>query len=161
MKAHQQTTIVGLLAAAGTVASLVAQTNPREQIRVHYDRAQNALSQDQPDAAAKEFRAILRLDPKNAAAYANLGMIAFKQRRYAEAAEGFGAALKLNPSLWDAEAFLGLSHARLGRSQEAKTLLERSLRHIQNHALRTEIAMELIRIAQETNTLDSAVDALR
>jgi cytochrome c-type biogenesis protein CcmH/NrfG len=40
-----------------------------------------------------EFGEVIRLNPTNAAAHANLGLIAFGQNRYAQAKAAFQAAL--------------------------------------------------------------------
>jgi len=113
------------------------------------------------EKAADEFREILRLDPKRAEAYANLGVIAYSQSNYLEAIKSFSTAMDLNPSLWDAQAFLGLSEIRVGRTQDAKERLEKSFEHIQNRNLSIEAGTELIRIDQESNTLESAVGVLQ
>ncbi len=136
---------------------LVAQTDTRGEIQLHYQRAQDAMNANELEKAADEFREILRLDPKRAEAHANLGVIAYSQGNYPEAIKSFSAALNLNPSLWDAQAFLGLSEIRVGRMQDAKALLEKSVGHIQNRNLSIEAGTELITIDQESNTLERAV----
>jgi tetratricopeptide (TPR) repeat protein len=80
-----------------------------QEIQKHYKVATTAMQGGQNDIALKEFREILRLDPHNAEAHANMGVIAYTEREYAQAAEEFRAALKLRPSLWNAQAFLGMS----------------------------------------------------
>jgi len=161
MEVHTEFITVWLGIAIMACGSLIAQNDTRREIRLHFERAQTALKASQLETAADEFRQILRLDPKSAAAHANLGMIAYRQANYAQAVQSFGVALKLNPSLWDAQAFLGLSHARLGRGLEARPYLEQSFPHIQNQGFRIEVGLDLISIAQETNTLERAVEVLR
>jgi len=141
--------------------NLLAQTDKSREIQLLYTRAQDSMRANQLETAAHEFREILRLDPNSAEAHANLGLIAFKQGEFAEAVPFFEAALKLKPSLWNAQAFLGLTHARLGHTSLAIPLLEESFKHLQNTELRTQVGMDLIRIHQETNTLDQAVDTVR
>src|SRR2546426_12087386 len=97
-----------------TPARLAAQTKDWPGIEQHYKKAQEALRAKQDAIAIREFREILRLDPRNASAYANLGVIAFTEKDYAQACQEFQAALKLQPSLWNARAFLGMSELRLG-----------------------------------------------
>jgi tetratricopeptide (TPR) repeat protein len=139
----------------------IAQTDARREIAAHFERAQTALKGNQFDAAAKEFREILRLDPASASAHANLGMIAYRQADYRQAAESFLAAVKLNPSLWDAKGFLGISYGRLGQNREAKPFLEDAFPHIQNQSLRTQVGLDLLRIAQESHALPEATSVLR
>ena len=57
------------------------------QVHVHLERAQAALRANDPETAVKEFHEVLTLDPKNAEAYANLGVIAFFQRDYQNASQ--------------------------------------------------------------------------
>jgi tetratricopeptide (TPR) repeat protein len=141
--------------------SLLAQTNGGDQVSVHYGRAQDALRSNQLEIAAKEFREILRLEPDSAEAYANLGVIAYKERDYTQAEQSFSAALKLNSALWDAQAFVGLCELHLGRPAEAKVVLEKSFAHIRNQTVRAEVGMDLISMDQQTNNLDHAVDVIR
>jgi tetratricopeptide (TPR) repeat protein len=144
-----------------TRAGLPAQTNNWSEIQHHYKRAQEALQANQDTIAIKEFQEILRLDPKNASAHANLGVIAYTQRHYVQASQEFRAALKVQPSLWSAKAFLGMSELRLGNSQEAKPLLEESFRHVQDSKVRTQVGIDLVTLYYESRDLDLAVDALR
>jgi tetratricopeptide (TPR) repeat protein len=150
-----------LTAALVVVARISAQPDTSREIQLHYERAQRALRAGQFQTAESEFREILRLDPKKPEAYANLGVIAYRQKQYPEAIQEFSAALRLNPSLWDAQAFLGLSEMRAGQTQRVAGLLERSFPHIQNRDLRIEAGLELIRIHQQSNALERAIDVVR
>jgi Flp pilus assembly protein TadD len=141
--------------------SLAGQTPNRSEMEQHYNRAQEALAAKQDAVAAQEFREILRLDPSNSSAHANLGLIAYSARDYAQASEEFRTALKLQPGLWNAQAFLGMSELRLGKSQEAKPLLEGAFRHVQDARLRSEVGMDLIALCYQSSELDQAVDILR
>src|SRR5664279_2644125 len=59
-----------------------AQTTNQQQIQSHYQRAEEALKANHSQEASNEFREILRIDPRNAEAYANLGQIAYSQQAY-------------------------------------------------------------------------------
>lgn len=133
----------------------------REQISVHYKRAEAALAKGQGEAAADEFKEILKLDPTNAEAYADLGVIAFKQGNNAQAKRLFVSALQHNPSLWDAKAFLGLTEVRLGQTEDGVALLERSFPRIHNHGLKIDAGVAIIRAHQESKTLGQVVDVIR
>ena len=109
-----------------------------QEIRLHFDRAQEALAANRPDVAVNEFRAVLALDPNNVEARANLGVIAFAQGDFAKADENFRQAVKLQPSLWKAQALLGMCEKRLGKFGSAQTLLEKSFPHLQDPKLRTQ-----------------------
>jgi len=78
---------------------LPAQTPNGKAIQEHYQRAQDA---GQNEIAVKEFREVLQLDPHNAEAHVNLGVIAYTEKNYAGAEDEFRDALNLHPSLWNA-----------------------------------------------------------
>jgi tetratricopeptide (TPR) repeat protein len=143
-----------------TAARLSAQTGNWREIQQHYKRGQEALQSRQDVVAEREFREIVRLDPKNASARANLGVIAFTRKDYTQASQEFRAALKLRSSLWIAEAFLGMSELRLGNSEEAKSLLENAFQRVQDTKLRTQVGIDLITLYHASNDLMHAVDVL-
>src|SRR5205814_8191479 len=116
-----------------------------------------ALKANHSEEASKEFREILRIDPRNAEAYANLGQIAYVQREYAEAAKWFGESLKLKPQLWDAKAFLGLSDMMLGRITDGDPLLVEAFPHITNQNLKVQVGVSLVRFHMATHSLSQVV----
>jgi tetratricopeptide (TPR) repeat protein len=132
------------------------QTNQLAGIKLHYERAQEALKENQLDVAAKEFQEILRIDPHNAEARASLGAIAFNQRNYPQAVKEFQESLRLKPDLVNAQAFLGMSEMRVGNLDEAKTLLEKSFPHVQQEKLRTQSGSDLITIYYLSGDLEKA-----
>lgn len=137
-----------------------AQTTNVQEMRIHYERAQEALRENNTDIATREFDEILRLDPSNAEARASLGLIAFNKADYAKASQEFETSLKLKPALWNAEAFWGLCQIRLGHPDEARTHLERAFPHLQENALRVEVGSELTGIFKETGDTTKAVSTL-
>lgn len=118
---------VVLILSCSLTVHLAAQDSSRNEIQKHYALATEARQAGHNDIAIKEFREILQLDSHNAEAHANIGVIEYTEKHYAQAAEEFRDALKLRPSLWNAEAFLGMSEFHLGHPQEARhTLRNRS-----------------------------------
>jgi tetratricopeptide (TPR) repeat protein len=144
-----------------TSGTLTAQTGNWPEIQQHYKRAQEALQTKQDAVAVREFQEILRLDPRNASAHANLGVIAFNRKDYARASQEFIVALKLRSSLWNAEAFLGMSELRLGRLQDAKAHLAESFPHLQDAKLQSQVGMNLISLYYQSHNLDQALEVLR
>jgi tetratricopeptide (TPR) repeat protein len=140
---------------------LPPQAPDRQEIQKHYQLALEALRAKQNEVAAREFREILRLDPHNPEAHANLGAMAYTQKEYPQAAEEFRAALKLRPSLWNAEAFLGMSELRLGNLQQAKAHLEESFKHLQETKLQAQVGMDLISLYFQTQNFDEALEVSR
>src|SRR5271167_2671282 len=112
---------------ASPLATLAAQTGtPRAaEIHDHLRKAADYLKANDAASAVKEFNAVLAIDPKNAEAYANLGVIAFFQRDYQKAAPYLRKALAIDPSLVKTQALLGICERRLG-DPSARELLEKS-----------------------------------
>jgi tetratricopeptide (TPR) repeat protein len=134
-----------------------AQTVSQQQIRLHYQRAEEALKANHSQEASNEFREILRLDPRNAEACANLGQIAYSQQGYAEAAKWFAESLTIKPQLWDAKAFLGLSDMMLGRTTDGDPLLLEAFPHITNENLKMQVGVSLVRFHMSTHSLNQVV----
>ena len=128
----------------------------QQQIDSHSRQAQEFLRQGKPDLAAGEFNAILKLDPNNVDAHANLGVAFFFKGDYAKAAPQLRTAVKLRPSLWKIQALLGLSEKRLGQTAGAQADLEQSFPHLQEEKLRIQTGMELIEIYYASGHLDKA-----
>src|SRR5215469_15664341 len=64
--------------------------------------------------AADTWRAITRLHPKDAGAFASLGVVLSREQRYDQAAKAYRAALALNPSLPGIQLNLGLAEFKQG-----------------------------------------------
>jgi tetratricopeptide (TPR) repeat protein len=105
-----------------------------------------------------EFQAILNLDPNNAEAHANLGLIAFAGANYEAAAHELRAALKIRPSLWNAQAFLGMSEMHLGATDEARQSLEGAFAHLEDKNLRIRVGTMLVQFDYELGKLDDALN---
>jgi tetratricopeptide (TPR) repeat protein len=142
-------------------AQLFGQTPNRQEIQAHFQRATEAERAGQNDVAVREFREVLRLDPHSAEAHANLGVIAYREKDYAGASKEFDDARKLRPTLWNAVALLGMSRLRLGDPQQAKPLIEQSLRHLQDTKLQYEASMDLISIDYQQHNLTGVLDVLQ
>src|SRR4051812_17544443 len=99
---------------AGSVVVLMAaipvfcQSSPSvEQLQLHSRQAQEYLKSNRPDLAAREFSAIVALDPNNVDARGNLGVLLFFQGDFKNAAQQLRSALQLQPTLWKVQALLG------------------------------------------------------
>jgi tetratricopeptide (TPR) repeat protein len=122
--------------AAQTVASRAA------GIHDHLRKAAEYLKANDPNSAVKEFNAVLVLDPKNAQAYANLGVIAFFRRDYRNASQNLRKALAIDPSLARTQAVLGICLRRMG-DPSARALLEKSFLKLKDKPLRLQVGLEL------------------
>jgi tetratricopeptide (TPR) repeat protein len=132
----------------------------RAAIRDHLQRAAEYLKANDPNSAAREFNAVLALDPKNAEANANLGVIAFFQRDYAEAARYLRTALAVDPSLAKTEALLGICERRLGQSS-AQGLLEKSFPKLKDKNLKIQAGLELAGIYSEQGNIDRTASVMQ
>jgi tetratricopeptide (TPR) repeat protein len=150
--------LCGILLCLITCPLVFPQTTQGVQIRLHYERAQRDLQANRPDDAKLEFQAILKLDPNNAEAHANLGLIAFAGASYEAAAADLRAALKIRPSLWNAQAFLGLSEMRLGATSEARQLLENAFAHLEDKNLRIRAGTALVQLDYEAGEIQDALN---
>ena len=122
-----------------------AQTGPSHtaaQIHDHLRKAAAYLKATDPSSAVKEFDAVLALDPKNAEAYANLGVIAFFQHDYQKASGYLRKALVTDPSLVKTQALLGICEKRLG-DPSARALLEKSFPKLKDKPMRMQAGLEL------------------
>jgi tetratricopeptide (TPR) repeat protein len=127
-----------------------------QQIESHSRQAQEFLRKNQPELAAREFAAILALDPNNIDARGNLGVMLFFQGDYAKAAPHLRAAVKLRPNLWKIQALLGMSEKRLGQAATAQSDLAQAFPQLQEEKLRIQAGMELIEIYYGAGDLDKA-----
>lgn len=88
----------------------------------------NAYSVTQPNAAIKEFMAVLRLKPDNPDAHHNLGLVYFHQGRIDAAIEEYITAIRIRPEDQDAHYNLGIAYAANGLKQEARREFETALK---------------------------------
>jgi tetratricopeptide (TPR) repeat protein len=133
--------ILHVMAPAVSIANLAAQT-PAASVQDHLHKAEAYLKANDADAAEREFEAVLALDPKNAEAHANLGVIAFSRRDCRAAVKDFHLALVSDPSLTKPEALLGICEKRLGEPS-ARSRLEDSFSKLKDKQLRLQVGMEL------------------
>jgi len=146
---------------AGALAAMGAQTGgSRAAIHEHLQKAAEYLKANDPKTAAKEFEAVLALDPKNAEANANLGVIAFFQRDYKDASRFLGKALAIDPSLTKTQALLGICERRLGQ-RSAQALLEKSFSALKDKNLQIQVGMELAGIYDQQGNLDRTASVMR
>jgi Flp pilus assembly protein TadD len=149
------------LGACGLLATcLGAQAPPskEQQIASHTQQAGQDLKANRPDLAAREFTAILTLDPNNADARANLGVLLFFNRDYVQAAPQLRLALKLQPELFKIQALLGMCEKRTGDLAGAETDLAGSLPHLEEEKLKVQTGMELIEVYSGAGEWEKAAE---
>jgi tetratricopeptide (TPR) repeat protein len=129
-------------------------------IHDHLQKAAEYLRVNEPGSAAKEFDAVLALDPKNAEANANLGVIAFFQHDYQNASQYLRNALAVDPSLSKTQALLGICERRLGQSS-AQGLLEKSFPKLKDKNLKIQVGLELAGVYSEQGSLDRTASVMQ
>ena len=97
------------------------------EVQQLYAQAQEAQRQGDRATAIEKYQAIIKLAPRLAAAYNNLGMLYFKEQDYHHAAEMLKQALELNPNMQSASAMLGMAYFELRVNDEAERLLRTAL----------------------------------
>jgi tetratricopeptide (TPR) repeat protein len=143
---------------------LLGQSNPKDEVQAHYRKAADAMRLRDFDAAAEEFRAMIRLDPNLAEAHANLGGVYYIQHKYPEASAEFESALKLKPALVKAKDLLGLSEARSGHIEKALPLLENTFERPEKNEFRREAGILLVDLFKAVSKPERArltLDSLR
>lgn len=151
--------IVGLLALS-LVLGFQAQNVSPESIRQHMEMAQQLLAAGKADAAAREFQAILTLDPNNVNARVDLGVLAFFHHDCGTAAPNLTAALRLQPSLYKAQALLGLCEKEEGLFPKAEADLAKALPHLRNPKVQLLAANNLIEIYYQQGDLNRAASVI-
>jgi tetratricopeptide (TPR) repeat protein len=126
------------------------------EVKNQMEQAQQALKENRPDAAAQAYRAILKVDPANVEARANLGVVAMVRGDWAGAAVELEKALKLQPSRWKVQALLGLCDLHLEHLPEATKLLSGSFPHIEDPKLRLEAGLQLVEAWYQSGELEKA-----
>jgi tetratricopeptide (TPR) repeat protein len=142
------------------LATAVGGQTTESEWQAHMQRAQAAFVAGHLAEAAREFQLVLRLNPGNGEANANLGSIYFLQRNWKAAEEALQAALEKRPDLWKAQALLGLCKRRLGNEAEARELLERAIPHLDAGKFKISTEIELIESLYRSGDLDRALAVL-
>jgi Tfp pilus assembly protein PilF len=149
-----------LLTSALAVMAAQTGTTRAAGIHDHLRKAAEYLKANDPNSAVKEFDAVLALDPKNAEAFANLGVIAFFLHNYKNASQYLRSALAIDPSLAKTQALLGICERKLGQPS-AQALLEKSFPGLKDKNLQIQVGMELASIYDQQGNLDRTASVMR
>ena len=147
---------------SSVAALMLAQTGASGTAEAHHQlqKAEAYLKANDPDSAAREFKAVLSLDPRNAEAYANLGVIAFLGQDCQTAAENFRKALGINSSLEKIRALLGVCDKRLGDPSSRPTL-EKSFAKLNDKKLRLQVGLELASLYEQQGDPGATASIMR
>ena len=113
--------LLGLLVLVGQVA--VAQ----DDIQNLYAEAQAAKARGDAGDAIEKLQAILKLNPKLAPVFHNLGILFFEQGKFREASQAFAAGLQQDPTMSGSLVPLGISYYQMGQLGKAREVLEKAV----------------------------------
>ncbi|HEV2136830.1 MAG TPA: tetratricopeptide repeat protein [Terracidiphilus sp.] len=121
-----------------------APSDTQRQIAEHSRQAEQYLQQQRPELAIPEFEKIVALDPNNADARGNLGVLLFFRGDQKDAVPQLRAAVKLQPGLWKLQALLGLGEASLGDPAASRADLEIAFPHLNDVKIKRQVGEALI-----------------
>lgn len=146
------------------LSAQTGQTSAAQQIQTHEQHAHQLLNEKKPELAIKEFATVVRLDPRNLDAQANLGVLLFFQNDYVNAESHLRAAVAQSPDLTKIRALLGMCEHRLGETEAAETDLRAVLNSLNEANVRIEVGLELIEVyvgSEDLVKAASVVETLR
>jgi len=152
-----------LLLGMGGLAASAAQSgdgSAAQQVQQHEQRAHQLLNEKKPELAAKEFAAVLAVDPHNLDAQANLGVLLYFQKNYAAAEPHLHDAIEQKPDLTKIRALLGMCERRLGKTDAARSDLQAVVDQLQEPNIRLEAGLELIEIYTASQELEKAANVV-
>lgn len=132
------------------------EVSPR--VQALYAEATRASHEGNGPLAIAKYEAILKVAPRLAPAYNNLGSLYYDAGDYTAAARILERGLALDPKMTSASGVLGMSYLKLGRDKEAKPCLEAAVAaRPADDALRFSLARSLVDLGE----YDEAADQLR
>jgi tetratricopeptide (TPR) repeat protein len=98
-----------------------------DSVQQHFLAAQQDQQNGQFDAAVREYRAVLRLQPGLPEAYVNLGLVYYAQAKFDDSAQALVRAGKLRPGMRGVSLWLGIDYVKLHRPEQGVTLLRAAI----------------------------------
>ncbi len=120
-----------LVPAVLSIASMLSPCCAAQQVSSHVEEHFRAAQQDQQagllDAAEREYRTILQLQPGVPEVYADLGLIYYAQSKFGDSAQAFATAGKLKPGMRGVSLWLGIDYVKLNQSRRSIPLLREAV----------------------------------
>jgi Flp pilus assembly protein TadD len=148
--------LIGLVLLAGAGCFAQSPETTQQQASDHLQKAQAYLQAKKPELAIPELETVVKLDPDNAEAQGNLGVLLFFRGDYADAVPALRAALKIQPGLTKMQMLLGVSEKRLGDLSLAQTDLEQVFPQLTDVHMRTDAGLELVDLYTVTGNMEKA-----
>jgi tetratricopeptide (TPR) repeat protein len=115
----------GVISHSATLIAQSQSTTPLvEQL---YAQAKESEAAGDTDSAIANYQQIIKVAPRLAPAYNNLGLLYFRQARYEQAIAVLEQGLKVAPRLSSAHALLGIAYFQLNKYEDARSHLEAAL----------------------------------
>ena len=152
------------LGGSGSIAAQTGGVSVIQQVQAHERRAHELLAEKKPALAAKEFAAVVALDPANIDAQGNLGVLLYFQGDFAGAEPHLRTVVQAQPSLTKIQALLGMCERHLGKTDQAKADLAAVVPKLKEPGIQVQAGLELIEIYTAEHDLVAAagvVETLR
>jgi tetratricopeptide (TPR) repeat protein len=118
----------GVLALAGVLMPSGNAQQAGSSLRKHFLAAQQDQQQGNLNAAALEYKTVLRLQPGLPEVYVNLGLVYYAQSKFDESAHALATAQKLRPGMRGVSLWLGIDDIKLRRPIEGTAHLREAIR---------------------------------
>jgi tetratricopeptide (TPR) repeat protein len=120
--------LTGVIVFAGVLLPLSSAQQTGSMVQQHFLAAQQDQQQGLLDAAAREYKAVLQLQPGLPEVYINLGLVYYAQAKFDASAEALTTANKLRPGMRGVSLWLGIDAVKLHRPTQAAALLREAIR---------------------------------
>ncbi len=129
-------------------------------VQQHLSKAQDFMRTHRPDLAVSELDAVVKLNPADMDSQANLGVLLYFGRQYAQAAPHLRVALQAKPDLYKIQALLGLAEKHLNDEEKARADLSTALPHLKGEKVQREVGDALVQSYMATNEIDKAASTV-
>jgi cytochrome c-type biogenesis protein CcmH/NrfG len=113
-----------------------------------------------PDLAIPEYEAFLQLNPADAEAQANLGVLLYFGHQYAPAIPHLRIALQAKPDIYKIQALLGLAEDRVNDKEASLADMYSAFPHLKGEKIQREVGDALVQSYMNHNEIDKAASTV-
>ena len=117
-----------LIAATAMVLASGSAQHTGSEVERHFLAAEQDQQQGLLNEAAREYQAVLRLQPDLPEAYVNLGLVYYAQSKFDDSARELAAAARLRPGMRGVKLWMGIDDVKLSRPVQGASLLREAVR---------------------------------
>ncbi|MBP1737710.1 MAG: hypothetical protein H6Q48_3 [Deltaproteobacteria bacterium] len=125
--------VAGIILVSSTLFLAAGCASKEEKKAKHFDKAQEYIARNELKKAAIELKNVVQLDPKDDAAYEQLGEIYLKLKEHGEAFQFYTRAVSVNPENIKAQLKLGQMLLLAGKTGEARKKADMVLEKFPDH----------------------------